>query len=136
MNDPFFEEWHLKLAERVRAFGDKHLRAALQDESDPAGHTRELALKLAEANVLPAAVAPPWGVMDLRSLVAVREALAYFSSLADSAFAMQGLGSYALSLGGTDVQKKPWLPAGGPGRGVGAVAGAPAEPRPDPPPAP
>jgi acyl-CoA dehydrogenase len=111
MNDPFLEEWHLKLAERVRAFGDKHLRAALRDESDPAGHTRELALKLAEANVLPAAVPPPWGVMDLRSLVAVREALAYFSSLADSAFAMQGLGSYALSQVGTDVQKKRWLPA-------------------------
>jgi acyl-CoA dehydrogenase len=122
MNDPFLEEWHLKLAERVRAFGDKHLRAALQDESDPAGHTRELASKLAEANVLPAAVAPPWGVMDLRSLVAVREALAYFSSLADSAFAMQGLGSYALSLVGTDVQKKRWLPAVARGEVLAAFA--------------
>ena len=122
MRDPFFEEWHLKLAERVRAFGDKHLRAALQDESDPAGHTRELASKLAEANVLPAALAPPWGVMDLRSLVAVREALAYFSSLADSAFAMQGLGSYALSLVGTDVQKKRWLPAVARGEVLAAFA--------------
>jgi len=122
MRDPFFEEWHLKLAERVRAFGDKHLRAALRDESDPAGHTRELASKLAEANVLPAALAPPWGVMDLRSLVAVREALAYFSSLADSAFAMQGLGSYALSLVGTDVQKKRWLPAVARGEVLAAFA--------------
>jgi acyl-CoA dehydrogenase len=109
--DAFMEEWHLKLAERVRSFGDKHLRAALQDEADPAGRTRELALALADANVLAAAIPPPWGVMDLRSLIAVREALAYFSSLADSAFAMQGLGSYALSLVGTDVQKKRWLPA-------------------------
>jgi len=109
--DPFFEEWHLKLAERVRAFGDKHLRAASHDEADPGARTRELALILAEHNVLPAAVAPPFGTMDLRSLVAVREALAYFSSLADTAFAMQGLGSYALSLVGSDVQKKRWLPA-------------------------
>ena len=49
--------------------------------------------------------------MDLRSLVAVREGLAYFSSLADTAFAMQGLGSYAVSRAGTDVQKDRWLPA-------------------------
>src|SRR3989442_8840816 len=61
--------------------------------------------------------------MDLRSLVAVREALAYFSSLADSAFAMQGLGSYALSLVGTDVQKKRWLPAVARGEGLAAFAG-------------
>ena len=71
MNDPFLEEWHVKLAQRVRAFGDKHLRAAWQDEADPAARTRELARILAEANVLPAAVAPPFGTMDLRSLVAV-----------------------------------------------------------------
>ena len=122
MNDPFLEEWHVKLAERVRAFGDKHLRAALQDEADPAARTRELALVLAHANVLPAAVAPPFGTMDLRSLVAVREALAYFSSLADSAFAMQGLGSYALSLVGTDVQKKRWLPAVAKGEVLAAFA--------------
>ena len=122
MNDPFFEDWHLKLAERVRAFGDKHLRAAAHDEADPAGRTRELALILAEHNVLPAAVAPPYGTMDLRSLVAVREALAYFSSLADSAFAMQGLGSYALSLVGSDVQKKRWLPAVAKGEVLAAFA--------------
>ena len=111
MKDPFLEERHAKLAERVRAFGDKRLRAAVQDEANPAGRTRELAFDLAEANILVAAVPPPWGAMDLRSLVAVREALAYFSSLADTTFAMQGLGSYALSLVGTDVQKKRWLPA-------------------------
>ena len=53
----------------------------------------------------------PYGAMDLRSLVVVREALAYFSSLADTAFAMQGLGSYAVSRAGTEVQKNRWLPA-------------------------
>jgi acyl-CoA dehydrogenase len=109
--DPFLEEKHVKLAERVRAFGDKQLRAALEDEIEPAARTRELAFDLAQANILPVAIAPPFGQMDLRSLVAVREALAYFSSLADTAFAMQGLGSYALGLVGTEVQKRRWLPA-------------------------
>ena len=122
MSDPFLEDWHVKLAARVRAFGDKHLRAVLPDESDPAARTRELALILAEHNVLPAAVAPPFGTMDVRSLVAVREALAYFSALADSAFAMQGLGTYALSLVGTDVQKKRWLPAVAKGEVLAAFA--------------
>jgi acyl-CoA dehydrogenase len=122
MNDPFFEERHLKLADRVRTYGDRRLRAALQDETDPSGRTRELAAELAEAGILPAAVAPPWGSMDLRSLVAVREALAYFSSLADTAFAMQGLGSYAIGLVGTDVQKKRWLPAVARGEVLAAFA--------------
>jgi acyl-CoA dehydrogenase len=49
--------------------------------------------------------------MDLRSLVVAREGLAYFSGLADSAFAMQGLGSHAVSAAGTPAQKERWLPA-------------------------
>jgi len=49
--------------------------------------------------------------MDLRSLVVIREALAYYSSLADTAFAMQGLGSHPISLAGTEAQKNRWLPA-------------------------
>jgi len=110
-NDPFLEDRHRALAERARAFGDKHLRASTDDEARPAERTREIARKLGEAGLLGAAVPPPHGFMDLRSLVAVREGLAWFSSLADTAFAMQGLGSYAVSRAGTDVQKDRWLPA-------------------------
>ena len=109
--DPFLEDRHRALAERARAFGDKHLRASADDEARPAERTREIARKLGEAGLLGAAVPPPHGFMDLRSLVAVREGLAYFSSLADTAFAMQGLGSYAVSRAGSDVQKDRWLPA-------------------------
>ena len=109
--DPFLEDRHRALAERARAFGDKHLRASTDDEARPAERTREIARKLGEAGLLGAAVPPPHGFMDLRSLVAVREGLAWFSSLGDTAFAMQGLGSYAVSRAGTDVQKDRWLPA-------------------------
>ena len=66
---------------------------------------------LAKAGLLASAVPAPFGTLDLRSLVAVREGLAYFSSLADTAFAMQGLGSYSIHLAGTEVQKGRWLPA-------------------------
>jgi acyl-CoA dehydrogenase len=109
--DPFLEDRHRALAERVRVFGDKHLRASADDEARPVARTREIAHKLGQAGLLAAAVPKPHGAMDMRSLVATREALAYFSSLADTAFAMQGLGSYAVSKAGTDVQKDRWLPA-------------------------
>ena len=111
MKDPYLEPRHEALADKVRDLGEKHLRGMAQDESDPAGRTRAVAERLGASGILAAAVPPPHGAMDLRSLVVVREALAYYSSLADTAFAMQGLGSYGVSLAGTDVQKSRWLPA-------------------------
>jgi len=109
--DAFLEDRHLALADRARVFGEEKLRATAQDESHAATRTREIVSALAGAGLLRFAVAPPHGAMDLRSLVAIREQLAYFSSLADTAFAMQGLGSHAVSRAGTDVQKNRWLPA-------------------------
>ena len=47
----------------------------------------------------------------MRSLCLVRETLARFASLADFAFAMQGLGSGAISLFGTEDQRRAYLPA-------------------------
>jgi acyl-CoA dehydrogenase len=109
--DAFLEDRHLALADRARAFGEERLRTHAHDESQPAARTRQIVTALGRAGLLPFAVAPPHGTMDLRSLVAVREQLSYFSSLADTAFAMQGLGSHAVSLAGTDAQKNRWLPA-------------------------
>jgi len=111
VRDAFLEERHLALAERARAFGEQRLRALAHDESQPSARTREIVAGLAGASLLGCAVQPPQGTMDLRSLVAIREQLAYYSSLADTAFAMQGLGSYPVSMAGTDAQKKRWLPA-------------------------
>jgi acyl-CoA dehydrogenase len=108
--DPYFDERHRALEDKARAFGDRHLRGGAEDEAHPEERTREVALKLGQTGLLEAAVPRPHGAMDLRALVAVREGLAYFSGLADSAFAMQGLGSHALSLAGTEVQKNRWLP--------------------------
>jgi acyl-CoA dehydrogenase len=121
--DPYLEERHLTLAARVRAFGEEKLRTrAAADEAEPARRTREHALALAEAGILAAAVPPPHGFMDLRSLVAAREGLAYFSGLADRAFATQGLGSHAIARAGTDVQKNRWLPEVAAGRMLCAFA--------------
>jgi acyl-CoA dehydrogenase len=109
--DAHLEDRHHALAERTRAFGEQRLRATAHDESHPGERTRQIVAHLAGSGLLPCAVSPPHGSMDLRSLVAVREQLAYFSSLADTAFAMQGLGSYAVSRAGTEAQKNRWLPS-------------------------
>jgi acyl-CoA dehydrogenase len=59
---------------------------------------------------------------DVRSLAIARETLAYHSALADFAFAMQGLGSGAISLFGTIEQKREWLPKVASGEAVAAFA--------------
>jgi alkylation response protein AidB-like acyl-CoA dehydrogenase len=111
MSDPFLEDRHRSLLDKVHSFGESRLRDSGEDESRPAERTREVARDLAAAGLLGFAVAPPQGLMDLRSLVVVREGVAYFSSLADTAFAMQGLGSYPIGLAGSGVQRQRWLPA-------------------------
>jgi acyl-CoA dehydrogenase len=122
MADPFFEARHLELEAKVRAFGDQWLRPIASDETDPVGTTREVVLRLAGVGVLSVAVPAPYGAMDLRSLVMVRESLAYYSALADTAFAMQGLGSHPVSLAGSEVQKNRWLPAVVAGKVLAAFA--------------
>jgi acyl-CoA dehydrogenase len=107
--DPFLEDRHRALIDRVQAFGDRHLRASIEDERRPAERTKELVARLAEADLLPYAVVGREG-FDLRSLVVIREQLAFFSALADTALVMQGLGSFAIARAGTDAQRTRWLP--------------------------
>src|SRR4051794_23215672 len=59
---------------------------------------------------------------DVRSLAIARETLAYHSAVADFAFAMQGLGSGAISLFGTVEQKRRWLPRVASGEAIAAFA--------------
>jgi acyl-CoA dehydrogenase len=122
VNDPYLEDRHRTLAARVRAFGQEQLRPAAAEAAEPDRRTRELAAALSEAGILAAAVPPPHGFMDVRSLVAAREGLAWFSGLADRAFAAQGLGSYPVAIAGTDVQRNRWLPEVAAGRVLCAFA--------------
>jgi acyl-CoA dehydrogenase len=48
--------------------------------------------------------------VELRDLCVLRAVLAYRSSLADTMFALQGLGSYTVTLAGSDAQKQALLP--------------------------
>jgi acyl-CoA dehydrogenase len=60
--------------------------------------------------------------LDSRALVVIRETLAFHSPLADFAFAMQGLGSGAITLAGTPAQQARYLPAVARGESIAAFA--------------
>ncbi len=51
-----------------------------------------------------------WATQNISDDRLIRETLARHSGLADFAFAMQGLGSGAISLDGTAAQKERYLP--------------------------
>src|SRR5207253_589568 len=59
---------------------------------------------------------------DVRSLAICRETFARYHGLVDFAFAMQGLGSGAISLFGTVEQKRAWLPRVAAGEAIAAFA--------------
>jgi acyl-CoA dehydrogenase len=60
--------------------------------------------------------------LDSRALVILRENLAFHSPLADFTFAMQGLGSGAITLAGTTAQQSKYLPAVARGDKIAAFA--------------
>ena len=60
--------------------------------------------------------------LDSRALCLVRETLAYHDGLADFAFAMQGLGSGAITLAGSAAQRDRWLPSVARGDAIAAFA--------------
>jgi acyl-CoA dehydrogenase len=80
---------------------------------------------LGESGWLRHAVAGPHGAgdaIDTRSICLIRETLARYNGLADFAFAMQGLGSGAISLQGTVQQKERYLSRVAKGEAIAAFA--------------
>ena len=83
---------------------------------------RSLVRSLGAAGFLKFCVSNGSARPDVRSLAVIRETLARHSGLADFAFAMQGLGSGAISLFGTIEQKRAWLPKVASGEAIAAFA--------------
>jgi acyl-CoA dehydrogenase len=114
---PFFEPRHRELANKLQRFGE---RVGHSDDVDR--HCRKLVAALGSAGLLKLCVSDGKHRPDVRSLAIARETLAYHSALADFAFAMQGLGSGAISLFGTVEQKREWLPRVASGAAIAAFA--------------
>ena len=120
---PFFEPRHRALADAIEEWAGSHLKHAAHGDVD--GACRGLVAALGEGGWLKlTAVDPddPASTLDVRSLCLMRETLARHDGLADFAFAMQGLGTGAISLFGSDQQKRRWLPLTRSGKALSAFA--------------
>jgi acyl-CoA dehydrogenase len=112
LNWPFFDDAHRALGTGIRSAAGGIARLAQQPDVD-AG-SRAIVRSLGGSGwlryVVPAAYGGAHERLDVRSICLVREALAYHDGLADFAFAMQGLGTAAVSEYGTDELKRRYLP--------------------------
>ncbi|HPL80283.1 MAG TPA: acyl-CoA dehydrogenase family protein, partial [Burkholderiaceae bacterium] len=119
---PFFDEAHRQLADGLRDWTP----AQAVDEADDRAACRDWVRRLGDGGWLRYCVAAEHGgalpALDSRALVVLRETLAFHSPLADFAFAMQGLGSGAISLAGTPAQQAAYLPAVARGKKIAAFA--------------
>lgn len=97
----FFAEHHHALAERLLAAA-----RSLEGEHRPASIARRMGDELGLYALL-----APSGRIDVRALCLAREALGYFSPLADAIFAVHGLGLTPLRLGGSAEQRQAQLSA-------------------------
>jgi len=117
---PFFTAEHQNLAQSVAQFVEQEIEPRAADEEDVEGLARDFVGLLARAGILNYAVAE--AKLDIRSLCLIREALAYSSSLADLAFVMQGLGTYAISQAAPDHVREFWLSRAANGKAIAAFA--------------
>ncbi|WP_440532935.1 acyl-CoA dehydrogenase family protein [Variovorax sp. YR566] len=119
---PFFDDAHRALADGLLPW------AAAQevDERDDRAACRDWVQRLGAGGWLRYCVPGTSGGalerLDSRALVLLRETLAFHSPLADFAFAMQGLGSGAITLAGTPEQHANYLTAVAKGSKIAAFA--------------
>jgi acyl-CoA dehydrogenase len=121
---PFFEQRHRDLARELDAWASSNI--AHQHGPDVDAECRALVKLLGAGGWLQHAVGGKhWGAseqIDTRAICLIRETLARYSGLADFAFAMQGLGSGAISLQGTPGQKERYLGKVARGEAIAAFA--------------
>ncbi|WP_339940422.1 acyl-CoA dehydrogenase family protein, partial [Undibacterium luofuense] len=124
MEWPFFDDFHRTFLPELDQWAQRHLQVGHEDADVIC---RELVRRLADGGWLRYEVAgTAYGGasehIDTRILCLLRETLARYHGLADFALAMQGLGSGAISLFGTEAQKARYLPRVVNGTAIAAFA--------------
>jgi len=117
---PFFTPEHRNLAQSVAQFVEQEIEPRAAVEENVEDVAREFVGLLARAGLLSYAVAE--SKLDVRSLCLIREELAYSSALADLAFVMQGLGTYAIARAAPDHVRDFWLSRAANGKAIAAFA--------------
>ncbi len=121
---PFFAEEHRALASSLDAWAAQHVSDEEYPDVDAgcralvAGLGRDGWLRYA----VPAAHGGAFEAVDSRAVCLVRETLARRNALADFAFAMQGLGSAPIVLGGSEELQRRYLPRVADGSAIAAFA--------------
>jgi acyl-CoA dehydrogenase len=122
---PYFGESHRHFASGLAAWAGREVSRHV-DHGNVDASCRRLVRALGEAGWLKAVVPAAYGgsseQLDVRTLCLAREVLAWNDSLADFAFAMQGLGTGSISLFGTEELKTKYLPPVRDGRHLAAFA--------------
>jgi acyl-CoA dehydrogenase len=132
---PFFTPAHRDLAERVDSWATQRFArqahatdgsAHAEDRDSIDAACRERVRDLGRAGwtrySVPFDLQAPVAEFDVRALALIRETLAWHDGLADFAFAMQGLGSGAISLAGSHEIKHRYLPRVAAGEAIAAFA--------------
>lgn len=129
---PFFESRHRALATELDDWCAAHLKPANGHGGNVDDQCRKLVREIGSAGFLRYAVGgKQYGgaadEIDTRAACICRETLARHWGVADFAFAMQGLGSVAITLFGTPAQKEKYLPRVASGAAIAAFALSEAE---------
>ncbi|HEX3914312.1 MAG TPA: acyl-CoA dehydrogenase family protein [Steroidobacteraceae bacterium] len=128
LNWPFFDKPHRELQAALRTWCAEASEAIAHDQGRAAVDEtcRGLVKRLGAAGLTRYCVRAEHGGVfpdfDVRSICLVREALARFDGLADFAFAMQGLGSGAITLAGSGELQAMYLPRVARGDAIAAFA--------------
>lgn len=121
---PFFGPEHRQLSDDIFHWASEAMPQVDHHDTDNA--CRQLVSALGQAGFLrycvPAAHGGALEELDSRSLCIARETLAYHDGLADFAFAMQGLGTGAITLAGSESLKREVLPRVAAGEWIAAFA--------------
>lgn len=121
---PFYGPEHRPLADAIGAWAGTALPDIDHRDTDAA--CRQWVAALGKAGFLRYCVPAEFGgalpELDSRSLCIARETLAYHDGLADFAFAMQGLGTGAITLSGSPELKRAVLPRVAAGEWIAAFA--------------
>jgi acyl-CoA dehydrogenase len=123
---PFLDDAHRALHSELDAWAQAHAAQLALHGADLDRDCRALAALLGSAgwlrHTVPAAYGGVRERLDVRSLALLRETLAWHGGLADFVFAMQGLGSGAITLYGSEAQQRRWLPQVASGKALAAFA--------------
>lgn len=127
---PFFDDEHRSEAQALERWAKEALPPLLEGAENDADAVyacvARLVRELGKAGWLRACVPAAYGglreKLDARSLCIARETLARAASLADFAFAMQGLSSTPITLFGREEQKRAILPRIASGNAIAAFA--------------